>query len=53
LGPVDLHPVLQAVLVADMTVDDEFCRIVPAKMKVRGKKLGEKSSAAFVEVAVP
>ena len=52
LGPVDLHPVLQAVLVADMAVDDEFCRIVPAKVKVGGKKLGEKSSAAFVEVAV-
>ena len=41
----------QAVLVADMAVDDEFCRIVPAKVKVGGKKLGEKSSAAFVEVA--
>lgn len=34
LGPVDLHPVLQAVLVADVAVDNEFCRIVPAKMKV-------------------
>ena len=53
LGPVDLHPVLQAVLVADMAVDDEFCRIVPAKVKVGGKKPGKKSSAAFVEVTVP
>ena len=51
LAPVDLDPVLQAVLVPDVSIDHKLCWVVPDNIKMGSQEICKETAPTRVQVA--